>query len=90
MTNVHTYEPLSEVVRGENVRVGPSVEILWSGPTTDPFTVQITCSATATSTDELRVESQDRLSSVPATSGVLLNLIDGVGVTTGEKTTVIQ
>ena len=49
MTTVHTYEPLSEVVRGENVRVGPSVEILWSWPITDPFTVQITCSAITTS-----------------------------------------
>ena len=41
MTTVHTYEPQSEVVSGENVRVGPSVEILWSGSTTDPFTVQM-------------------------------------------------
>ena len=53
---VHVYLPVSEVVRGEKMRVPPSLEI--SSSEVDaavPLTVQVTTISTSVSTDRLRV-----------------------------------
>ena len=51
----HVYLPVSEVARGEKVRVSPSVEILSEVVSTAlPLTIQVTtgCTAASTSTDD--------------------------------------
>ena len=57
IVSVHVYVPVSEVVRGEKMRLTPIVEI---GPsaevaTAKPFTFQTTSVSKAVSTDGLRV-----------------------------------
>ena len=51
----HVYLPVSEVARGEKVRVSPSVEILSEVVSTAlPLTIQVTtgCTVASTSTDD--------------------------------------
>ena len=56
IVSVHVYVPVSEVVRGEKMRLSPTVEIRPSVEvaTGEPFTVQTTSVSTVVSTDELR------------------------------------
>ena len=57
IVSVHVYVPVSEVVRGEKMRLTPAVEIRLSSEvaTVEPFTVQTTSVSTVVSTDGLRV-----------------------------------
>ena len=76
---------MSEVARGEKLRVAPSVEIRpGEVSTAAPSTIQVTAVCGAVSTDVLRVKSHVRLSVVPAYRvSVLLTVMDGVGTGTG-------
>ena len=57
IVSVYVYVPVSEVVRGEKMRLTPTVEIRPSAEvaTAKPFTVQTTSVSKSVSTDEFRV-----------------------------------
>ena len=76
---------MSEVARGEKLRVAPSVEIrAGEVSTATPSTIQVTAVCSVVSTDGLRVYSHVRLSVVPAyTVPVLLTVMDGAGTGIG-------
>ena len=80
---------MSEVARGEKLRVGPSVEIRPGEVATAALsTIQVTAVSTGVSTDVLRVKSHVRLSVVPAYRvPVVLTVMDGVETGTGEDDT---
>ena len=82
---------MSEVARGEKLRVAPSLEIRpGEVSTATPSTIQVTALCDIVSTDGLRVYSHVRLSVVPAyTVSVLLIVMDGVGTGTENDGSVI-
>ena len=57
IVSVHVYVPVSEVVRGEKMRLTPTVEIWPSAEvaTGEPFTVHTTSVSTVVFTDGLRM-----------------------------------
>ena len=79
---------MSEVAKGEKLRVAPLVEIRPREVTTAaPSTIQVTAVCVGVSTDVLRVKAHVRLSVVPAYRvSVLLTVMDGMGTGTGEIT----
>ena len=80
-----TYLPVSEVVRGENVREDPLAEILPSPATADPFIIQVTSVAILVSTDEPRSYSQLRVRGSPA-NRLPLTVMAGVEIETEKET----
>ena len=78
---------MSEVARGEKLRVAPPVEIRPEEVSTAaPSTIQVTAVCGAVSTDILRVKTHVRLSVVPAYRvSVLLTVMDGAETGTRRK-----